>query len=158
MKPLLPLFCVLLLCGCETVPVPTPQPQHKPITNSKPISNKSVVVEGGFTGPVYLIPPIVPQQFVQVATNYTRSMIQQPPKPAITNIAVTVPAVTEINQRVVLNTSPDVSGPFTNLIGGSWGTNVCNWPCDKPAEFAEPEAQCVTFMTQADADAWLTNH
>ncbi len=91
MKPLLTLFCALLLCGCETVPVPpTPQPAHKPVAGTIkliPTDNKLI---DGFVGPVDLMPPVVDRSWTQMVTSFVSSEVQQSDA-AITIAAMTLP-------------------------------------------------------------------
>ncbi len=163
MKPPITLFCALLLCGCETVPVlPTPQPQHKPVTRTIkliPVDNQLI---DGFVGPVNLIPPLPSSfpQFTQFATSFTRTVVHSSP-PATTNIAITVMpdgitnnVMTNINQRVQMRVSGALPTFDENEVVGAWGTNVLNRPNGADAEFYDVGAVAITFRTQAGLEYW----
>ncbi len=131
MKPLPTLFCVLLLCGCETVPVkPTQQPQHKPITQAAPL------------------PPLPPVQdaWLQTVTGSRLPMFtfNIESSPTLVQVSV-VPAMLHlvwVNNYIMPTTETCVDGSTDLTISkDNWPcvfhgrTNECYLPMDQPQAF-----------------------
>ena len=154
------LLLAALLAGCVT-------------TDSAVLSSEPVVVKQR----IAIVPPPLPlvpvfydiaaqQPELLLMSSFAAAPVQQAtPKPAITNIALTVTldgldVMTNANQCVLLYTNSVVTGPFTNesqSVYGKWGTNIANVPNAGDAGFQVPWAIVIVWSNQALADAWLSS-
>ncbi len=151
MKPLLTLcLCALLLCGCETVPVPvkpTAQSQHKPVTGTIkliPADNKLI---DGFIGPVSIMLP----QDAQVTTIRTRSMVQQPQPVKLLTVLWTN-QLPDSNQRWLVYGTDDLTKPSIEI--ACVATNQYQTLCTNSQLFVNG-LDAVVIVSN---DLWLATH